>query len=171
MVSQMEDFTTSRAFASRAEPRSRKRASAHDDVDHLMIYDAFAHLPHATASRTWASCRAARPAASSGTGTRARAEAPAQHERRRTCPTRTTGMYGMFALQESVRQVRGSAPAQVPDVHISVAHGVGGMFAAAGTVVLADAPGPSAPSPSLGCPSRAVESAPALSFVRRARVS
>ena len=52
-----------------------------------------------------------------------------------------TGMYGMFALQESVRQVRGSAPAQVADVHISVAHGVGGMFAAAGTVVLADAVG------------------------------
>ena len=50
-------------------------------------------------------------------------------------------MYGMFAMQESVRQVRGSAPAQVADVHISVAHGVGGMFAAAGTVVLADAPG------------------------------
>ena len=52
-----------------------------------------------------------------------------------------TGMYGMFALQESVRQVRGTAPAQVPDVHISLAHGVGGMFAAAGTVVLGREPG------------------------------
>jgi hypothetical protein len=25
-----------------------------------------------------------------------------------------SGMYGMYALQESVRQMRGSAPAQIP---------------------------------------------------------
>ena len=49
-----------------------------------------------------------------------------------------TGMYGMFALQESVRQVRGTAPAQVPGVEVSVCHGVGGMFAASGTIVLAN---------------------------------
>jgi hypothetical protein len=42
----------------------------------------------------------------------------------------------MFALQESVRQVRGIAPAQVPGVKISVCHGVGGMFSASGTVVM-----------------------------------
>ena len=41
-----------------------------------------------------------------------------------------SGMYGMYALQESVRQMRGIAPAQVPDAKISVCHGVGGMFAA-----------------------------------------
>jgi len=40
-----------------------------------------------------------------------------------------------------VRQLRGTAPAQVPDVEISVAHGVGGMFAAAGTVILGREPG------------------------------
>jgi hypothetical protein len=50
-------------------------------------------------------------------------------------------MYGMFAIQESVRQVRGIAPAQVPDVKISVAQGVGGMFAAAGTLVLTNQEG------------------------------
>jgi acetyl-CoA acetyltransferase len=47
-----------------------------------------------------------------------------------------TGMYGMFAIQESVRQLRGEAAAQVPDVKISLAQGVGGMFAAAGTLIL-----------------------------------
>ncbi len=41
-----------------------------------------------------------------------------------------SGMYGMYALQESVRQMRGIAPAQVPNAKISVCHGVGGMFAA-----------------------------------------
>ena len=50
-----------------------------------------------------------------------------------------TGMYGMFAIQESVRQVRGEAAAQVPGVNVSVAHGVGGMFMSAGTLVLGSA--------------------------------
>jgi hypothetical protein len=47
-----------------------------------------------------------------------------------------SGMYGMYALQESVRQLRGSAAAQVRDPRISVAHGVGGMFAASSTIIL-----------------------------------
>jgi acetyl-CoA acetyltransferase len=46
-----------------------------------------------------------------------------------------TGMYGMFALQESVRQMRGTAAAQVAGAKLSVCHGVGGMFGASGTVV------------------------------------
>ncbi len=47
-----------------------------------------------------------------------------------------SGMYGMYALQEGVRQMRSISPAQVPDAKVSVVHGVGGMFHAAGTVVL-----------------------------------
>ena len=47
-----------------------------------------------------------------------------------------TGMYGMFAIQEGVRQVRGEASAQVSDVDISVILGNGGMFATAGVLVL-----------------------------------
>ena len=46
-----------------------------------------------------------------------------------------SGMYGMYALQESVRQMRGIAPAQVHGAKISVCHGVGGMFAASGTII------------------------------------
>ncbi len=42
----------------------------------------------------------------------------------------------MFAIQESVRQLRGQAAAQVPDVNISVALGNGGMFMSAGVLVL-----------------------------------
>jgi hypothetical protein len=44
-------------------------------------------------------------------------------------------MYGMYALQESVRQMRGTAAAQVAGAKVSVCHGVGGMFSAAGTVI------------------------------------
>ena len=39
-----------------------------------------------------------------------------------------TGMYGMFAICEAVRQLRGEAAAQVPDPQISVVLGNGGMF-------------------------------------------
>ena len=49
-----------------------------------------------------------------------------------------SGMYGMYALQESVRQMRGTAPAQIPDANISVCHGVGGMFAASGTIIMSN---------------------------------
>ena len=51
-----------------------------------------------------------------------------------------SGMYGMYALQESVRQMRGTAPAQIPDARISVCHGVGGMFAASGTIIMSHEP-------------------------------
>jgi len=49
-----------------------------------------------------------------------------------------SGMYGMYALQESVRQMRGIAPAQIPGAKISVCHGVGGMFAASGTIIMSN---------------------------------
>jgi Thiolase C-terminal domain-like len=49
-----------------------------------------------------------------------------------------SGIYGMYTLQESVRQMRGTAPAQIPGVKISVCQGVGGMFAASGTIVMSN---------------------------------
>jgi acetyl-CoA acetyltransferase len=47
-----------------------------------------------------------------------------------------TGMYGMFALLESVRQLQGRAAAQVEGVKTSLVLGIGGMFGAAGAVAL-----------------------------------
>src|SRR5262249_4880064 len=50
-----------------------------------------------------------------------------------------TGMYGMFAIQESVRQLRGQAPAQVPGVRTSFVQGVGGnFFMSAGSLILSN---------------------------------
>jgi len=46
------------------------------------------------------------------------------------------GMYSMYALQESVRQMRGTTAAQIEDAKISVCHRVVGMFAASGTIEL-----------------------------------
>ena len=49
-----------------------------------------------------------------------------------------SGMYGMYALQESVRQMRGTAPAQIPGAKIWVCPGGGGMFAASGTIMMSN---------------------------------
>jgi len=46
----------------------------------------------------------------------------------------------MFLVQESVRQLRGrGVPRRSPTLRISLAQGVGGMFMAAGTLILGTA--------------------------------
>ena len=45
MVSQMQNFTVSRAFRVAGPKAFDEAGITHKDVDHLMIYDAFAHLP------------------------------------------------------------------------------------------------------------------------------
>ena len=45
MVSQLESYTSSRAFRVSSTKAFEESGIKHSDVDHLMIYDAFAHLP------------------------------------------------------------------------------------------------------------------------------
>jgi len=135
MVSQMEDFTSSRAFRVAGAKAFDEAGITHKDVDHLMIYDAFAHLP-IYGLEDLGFCKRGEAAAFIGE----RHTAPGGK-----LPLNTnggglsymhSGMYGMYALQESVRQMRGIAPAQVPGAKLSVCHGVGGMFAASGTIIM-----------------------------------
>ncbi len=134
MVSQMEDFNTSKAFRVSGKKAFEEAGISHGDVDHLMIYDAFAHLP-VYGLEDLGFCK---PGEAAGF-IRERNTAPGGR-----LPLNTnggglsymhSGMYGMYALQESVRQMRGIAPAQVPGAKIAVSHGVGGMFGAAGTII------------------------------------
>ncbi len=134
MVSQMVDFNTSRAFRVSGRKAFDEAGITHADVDHLMIYDAFAHLP-LYGLEDLGFCKPGEAAAF----IRERNTAPGGK-----LPLNTnggglsymhSGMYGMYALQESVRQMRGIAPAQVPGAKVAVSHGVGGMFAASGTVI------------------------------------
>jgi len=137
LVSQMEDFTTSRAFRVAGQRAFESAGIVHSDVDHLMIYDAFAHLPLFGLEDL---------------GFVGRGEAAKYIWERNTAPGGAlplntnggglsymhSGMYGMYALQEGVRQLRGTAPAQVQGANISFCLGVGGMFGASGAVVLSN---------------------------------
>lgn len=137
MVSQMGDFTSSRAFRVAGATAFAEAGISHADVDHAMFYDAFAHLPIFGLEDL---------------GFVPRGEAARFIWERNTAPGGKlpvntnggglsymhSGMYGMYALQESVRQMRGIAPAQVEGAKVSVCHGVGGMFAASGTVIMSN---------------------------------
>ena len=135
MVSQMEDFTTSKAFRVASAKAFAESGISHADVDHLMIYDAFAHLPIYGLEDLGFVGRGEAASFIEEGGTAPGGSLPLNTNGGGLSYTHT-GMYGMFAIQESVRQLRGTAPAQVPGVEVSVAHGVGGMFAASGTLVL-----------------------------------
>lgn len=107
-----------------------------DDVQHVMVYDAFAHLvPIGMESLGLA------PAGKASELIAAGETSPGG-----SLPTNTnggglaythTGMYGMFAIQEAVRQLRGKAPAQVAGARTSAVLGFGGMFTSAAVLLLA----------------------------------
>jgi acetyl-CoA acetyltransferase len=136
LASQMADLTSARAFRTTGRMAFDEAGITTADVDHLMAYDAFAHLPIYTLEDL---------------GFVGRGQAGAFIEDGHTSPGGSlpmntnggglsythTGMYGMFLMQESIRQIRGEAAAQVPNVRISVAHGVGSMFTSASTIVFA----------------------------------
>ena len=139
IVSQMYDVTSSAAFKVSSKKAFEEAQISHGDVDHVMIYDAFAHLPIYGLEDL---------------GFVGRGEAGAFIEEGNTSPGGKlplntnggglsythTGMYGMFAIQESVRQIRGEAAHQVPNVKVSFCQGVGGMFMAAGSLVFTNEP-------------------------------
>lgn len=136
MVSQMDDFTTSRAFRMSGAAAFAEADITHADVDHLMIYDAFAHLPIYGLEDLGFVGRGEAGAFIAEGNTAPGGRLPMNTNGGGLSYTHT-GMYGMFAIQESVRQLRGESAAQVPSVELSVTHGVGGMFMAAATLVLA----------------------------------
>lgn len=137
MASQMRDLTSSDAFVRSGAAAFASAGVTPAELDHAMLYDATAHLPLL---------------ALEDLGLVARGEAPAFVAAGHTAiggslPVNTTGgglsythsgMYGMYALLESVRQLRGEAAAQVGGVRTSLTHAIGGMFQAAATVILAN---------------------------------
>jgi acetyl-CoA acetyltransferase len=139
LISQMADFTESQAMRLAGRDAFAEAGISTGDVGHLMIYDAFAHLPiYGLEALGFVAKGDAGPFIADG-----------NTEPGGTLPLNTnggglsythTGMYGMFAIQEGVRQVRGEAAAQVDGPEISVVVGNGGMFATSGVLVLGRQP-------------------------------
>ncbi len=137
MISQMKNFTSSSAFRVSGAKAFGESGIGHNDVDHMMIYDAFAHLP-IFGLEDLGFCEPGEAAGFiAGRNTAPGGKLPLNTNGGGLSYAHS-GMYGMFALQESVRQMRGTAPAQIEGAKISVCHGVGGMFSASGTIVFSN---------------------------------
>ena len=137
MVSQMADFKSSRAFRVAGSDAFASSGITHADVDHVMVYDAFAHLPM-YGLEDLGFCQPGEAADFIWEGNTRPGGSLPLNTNGGGLSYMHSGMYGMYALQESVRQMRGSAAAQVPDAEVSVCLGIGGMFAASGCVVFSN---------------------------------
>jgi acetyl-CoA acetyltransferase len=138
MVTQMRNLTFSEATRLAGEKAFGMAGVSHRDFDHLMFYDAFTSGP---------------PIMLESLGFCKPGEGVRYFEDGRSTPGGTlpintnggglsythSGMYGIFPIIESVRQLRGECgPRQVPNVKLSLVNGMGGMLSAAGTLVLSN---------------------------------
>jgi acetyl-CoA acetyltransferase len=135
IVSQMDDLDSFGAFRRVADETFGAAGLERTDVDHAMFYDAFAHLP----------LYMLEDSGFVGRGESGAFIAEGHTALGGSMPTNTnggglsythTGMYGMFAIQEAVRQLRGEAAVQAPDLEVSFVQGVGMMFAVASSLLL-----------------------------------
>ncbi|MDX6339246.1 MAG: hypothetical protein QOG05_6586 [Streptosporangiaceae bacterium] len=133
----MEDLTSFAGFREASAGAFRESGLTQADIDHLMIYDAYAHVPlYGLEDLGFVGRGEAVPFLRSG-ATRPGGSLPMNTNGGGLLYTHT-GMYGMFAIQEAVRQLRGDAFAAVPGVRTSFVQGIGGMFGAAGSLVLSN---------------------------------
>lgn len=147
-VAMMRDFTTSDASVLSGRQAFAEAGVTPADIDHLMLYDAFSFTPMVFLEDLGFVGRG-----ESGPFLAETRRGPDGRVIYRTgpggdLPMNTnggglsychTGRYGMFALIESVVQLRGEAGArQVPGIELGLAHGPGRQFAAAGTVIMSN---------------------------------
>jgi acetyl-CoA acetyltransferase len=138
MVTQMRDLTFSEATRMSGDKAFTMAGVDRKDVNHVMLYDAFTSGP---------------PIMLESLGFAKRGEGVHFFEEGRSTPGGSlpintnggglsythTGMYGIFPIIESTRQLRGEGGArQVPNCRLSLVNGMGGMLSAAGTLVLAN---------------------------------
>ncbi len=137
MISQMIDFTESQAFRQAGRAAFAEAGITTADVRHMMVYDAFAHLPIYGLEALGFVPKGEAGAFIADGNTEPGGRLPLNTNGGGLSYTHT-GMYGMFAIQEAVRQLRGEAVNQVPDVRVSFVQGVGLFFAAAASLVLSN---------------------------------
>src|SRR5690606_14129006 len=127
LVSQMEDLTSSKAFRVAGSRALADAGIRHADGGHTTIPGAFAPPP-ICGLEDLGFCERGSAGAFIAEGNTAPGGRLPLNANGGGLSYMHSGIYGMYALQESVRQLRGSAPAQVAGAEISVCLGVGGMF-------------------------------------------
>lgn len=137
LVSQMDEITRFGAFRRSAAEAFATSGLTPADIDHLMCYDAFAHLPLYMLEDLGFVGHGESGGFVRDGHTRPGGRLPMNTNGGGLAYTHT-GMYGMFAIQEAVRQLRGEAAAQVPGLTTSFVQGVGMFFAASASLVLAN---------------------------------
>ena len=135
LMSQMDDVGSFGAFRRASAEAFATAGVSHADIGHFMGYDAFAHLPLYMLEDAGFVGRGESGAFIADGHTRKGGSLPMNTNGGGLSYTHT-GMYGMFAIQEAVRQLRGQAAVPVPGVTISFVQGVGMFFGAAGSLVL-----------------------------------
>jgi acetyl-CoA acetyltransferase len=137
IMSQMADLGSSAAFRESSASAFADAGLTRADIGHLMCYDAFAHVPLYMLEDLGFVGRGESGAFIASGATGADGSLPMNTNGGGLSYTHT-GMYGMFAIQEAVRQLRGEAAAQVDGVKTSFVQGVGLYFAAAASLILSN---------------------------------
>ena len=139
-INQMPDFTAATS-AQISGPQAFAMAGVnHKNIDVAMLYDAFTLTP-IMALEDLGFCKKGEGGPFvSGQRTAPGGDFPMNTNGGGLSYTHT-GMYGMFTVIEAVRQLRGECgERQVKDAEVALCHGPGGIFSAAATMILANAP-------------------------------
>lgn len=137
MIAYMEDLTTSAGFRATAKAAFAEAGLCPRDIDHLMVYDAFAFLPLMGLQDLGFVNRGDAGEFIAAGHTLPGGSLPMNTNGGGLSYTHT-GMYGMFAILEAVRQLRGEAVVQVPDVRTSFVQGIGGFFMSMASLILSN---------------------------------
>ncbi|MCX8072910.1 MAG: acetyl-CoA acetyltransferase [Candidatus Binatia bacterium] len=136
MVSQMPNFDRWDAAIVSGAQAFRMAGVKHEDIDVCELYDAFTIVP-ILALEALGFCKPGEGGPFvAGQRTAPGGDFPMNTNGGGLSYTHT-GMYGMFAIVEAVRQLRGECgPRQVPNAKVALCHGTGGTWSSAATLIL-----------------------------------
>jgi acetyl-CoA acetyltransferase len=138
MISQMPSYTS---FAARHSGSTAFEMAGvtHDHIDLAMIYDSFTYTVLLSLEELGFCGKGEGGDFVSGQRTAPGGEFPMNTNGGGLSYTHS-GMYGMFAVIEAVRQLRhdyaDEGERQVPDARLAIVHGTGGVLSSAGTAIL-----------------------------------
>ena len=135
-ISNMRDFTEWTSAIQTGKDAFEMAGMTHSDIQHAMFYDAFTHVPmYALEALGFVKPGESGPYMAEG-HTAPGGDFPMNTNGGGLSYTHT-GMYGMFAIMESVTQLRGEAgERQLDDLEVSMVHAPAGMFSGTSTLIL-----------------------------------